>query len=48
MVILENAQSEIFIVAKVNEEIITNLDVDFEKRYLVSLNPNLKKLNKNV
>ena len=46
MVILENAQSEIFIVAKVNEEIITNLDVDFEKRYLVSLNPNLKKLNK--
>ena len=46
MVILENAQSEIFIVAKVNEEIITNLDFDFEKRYLVSLNPNLKKLNK--
>ena len=46
MVILENAQSEIFIVAKVNEEIITNLDVDFEKRYLVSLNPNLKKLDK--
>ena len=31
VVILKNAQSEIFIVAKVNEEIITNLDVDFEK-----------------
>ena len=46
VVILKNAQSEIFIVAKVNEEIITNLDVDFEKRYLVSLNPNLKKLDK--
>ena len=46
MVILKNAQSEIFIVAKVNEEIITNLDIDFEKRYLVSLNPNLKKLDK--
>ena len=46
MVVLKNAQSEIFIVAKVNEEIITNLDIDFEKRYLVSLNPNLKKLNK--
>ena len=41
------ACSEIFIVAKINEEIITNLDLDFEKRYLVSLNPNLKKLDKN-
>ena len=46
VVILKNAQSEIFIVAKVNEEIITNLDIDFEKRYLLSLNPNLKKLDK--
>ena len=46
MVILKNVQSEIFIVAEVNEEIITNLDIDFEKRYLVSLNPNLKKLDK--
>ena len=46
MVILKNAQSEIFIVAKINEEIITNLDIDFEKRYLLSLNPNLKKLDK--
>ena len=47
MVVLKNAQSEVFIVAKINEEIITNLDVDFEKRYLISLNPNLKKLDKN-
>ena len=47
LVTVKNAQSEIFIVAKVIEEIITNLDVDFEKRYLVSLNPNLKKLDKN-
>ena len=46
MVVLKNAQSEIFIVAKINEEIITNLDIDFEKRYLLSLNPNLKKLDK--
>ena len=39
--------SEVFIIAKINEEIITNIDVDFEKRYLVSLNPNLSKLDKN-
>ncbi len=42
-----NTFSEIFIVAKVNEEIITNVDLEFEKRYLVSLNPNLKKLDQN-
>ena len=42
---LKTVNSEIFIIAKINEEIITNVDVDFEKRYLVSLNPNLKKLN---
>ena len=38
---------EVFIVAKVNQEIITNIDLDFEKKYLVSLNPNLKKLDQN-
>ena len=43
---LKTVYSEIFIVAKINEEIITNLDLDFEKRYLVSLNPNLNKLDK--
>ena len=37
--------SDVFIVAKVNQEIITNVDVNFEKKYLVSLNPNLKKLD---
>ena len=39
--------SEIFIVAKVNNEVITNLDLEFEKKYLTSLNPNLKKLDQN-
>ena len=39
--------SEVFIIAKVNEEIITNIDIDFEKKYLVSLNPNLNKLDNN-
>ncbi len=44
---LKTANSEIFIIAKVNEEIITNVDLDFEIRYLASLNPNLKKLDQN-
>ena len=44
---LKTVNSEIFIIAKINEEIITNVDLDFEKRYLVSLNPNLKKLDQN-
>ena len=39
--------SEVFIIAKVNQEIITNIDVNFEKKYLVSLNPNLSKLDNN-
>tara|TARA_X000000950_G_scaffold207047_1_gene248999 strand:+ start:102 stop:1031 length:930 start_codon:yes stop_codon:yes gene_type:complete len=42
---LKIVYSDVFIVAKVNQEIITNVDVDFEKKYLVSLNPNLKKLD---
>ena len=42
---LKIVYSEVFIVAKINQEIITNIDVDFEKKYLVSLNPNLKKLD---
>ena len=45
MIPLKEAYCEVFIVAKVNQEIITNIDLDFEKRYLVSLNPNLKKLD---
>ena len=44
---LKNTFCEIFIVAKINQEIITNIDLDFEKRYLIALNPNLKKLDQN-
>ena len=39
--------SDVFIVAKVNQEIITNVDLEFEKKYLTSLNPNLRKLDQN-
>ena len=42
-----NVLSEVFIIAKVNQEIITNIDLEFEKKYLTSLNPNLKKLDQN-
>ena len=41
------AYCEVFIVAEVNQEVITNIDLNFEKRYLVSLNPNLQKLDQN-
>ena len=44
---LKNTFCEVFIVAKINHEIITNIDLDFEKRYLIALNPNLKKLDQN-
>ncbi len=44
---LKAVYCEVFIVAKVNQDIITNIDLNFEKRYLVSLNPNLKKLDQN-
>ena len=44
---LKTAYCEVFIVAEVNQEIITNIDLNFEKRYLVSLNPNLEKLDQN-
>ncbi len=46
-IFLKTTFSEVFIVAKVNQDIITNIDVEFEKRYLISLNPNLKKLDQN-
>ncbi len=36
--------SKIFIVSTVNKEIITNIDVDSEAKYLMALNPSLKKL----
>ena len=47
VILVKPTYCEVFIVAKVNQEIITNIEVDFEKRYLVSLNPNLKKLDQN-
>ena len=39
--------SEIKIVTKVNNEILTNLDIENESKYLLILNTNLKNLNKN-
>jgi len=44
---LKIVYSEVFIVAEINQEVITNIDLNFEKRYLVSLNPNLQKLDQN-
>ena len=40
----ENVNSEIFIKAKINNQILTNFDVKNEKNYLLALNPNLKNL----
>ena len=40
-----NVYSKIFIKAKVNNEIITNIDIKKEKNYLLSLNPNLRNLS---
>ena len=37
---------EIIIIAKVDNEIITNIDIEIEKKYLLLLNDRLKKLNK--
>ncbi len=39
--------SEIRIVTKVNNEILTNIDIENESKYLQILNANLKNLNKN-
>ena len=41
----KTAYSEVFIVAEINQEVITNIDLNFEERYLRSLNPNLQKLD---
>ena len=41
--------AEIFIQAKINNEIISNIDIKNEKNYLLALNPNLKNLsNKDI
>ena len=43
------ASAEIFIQAKINNEIISNIDIKNEKNYLLALNPNLKSLsNKDI
>ena len=39
--------SEVFIVAKINKNIITNVDIKNEEKYLMALNPNIKKLSEN-
>ena len=39
------ANSKIFIKAKVNNQIITNVDVKNEKNYLLALNPSLRNLS---
>ena len=43
------SNSKIFIKAKVNNQIITNIDVKNERNYLLALNPNLRNLSeKNI
>ena len=39
--------SEVKIVTKINNEILTNIDIENESKYLIILNNNLKNLNKN-
>ena len=38
--------TEVKIVAKINNEILTNIDIENEIKYLLILNTNLKNLNK--
>ena len=44
---IANAAISSFIVIKVNNEIITNLDIKQEYNYLIALNNELKNLDKN-
>jgi len=44
---IKTSSGEVFIVAEINQEVITNIDLNFEERYLKSLNPNLQKLDQN-
>ena len=39
--------SEVNIITKVNSEILTNIDIENESKYLLIINTNLKNLNKN-
>ena len=41
-----NVNSEIFIKAKVNNQILTNYELNNEKNYLLALNPSLRNLSK--
>ena len=41
------SSQEILIISKVNDEIITNIDIENEKKYLLLLNNNLNKLKEN-
>tara|TARA_B100001093_G_C26647800_1_gene936103 strand:- start:95 stop:1030 length:936 start_codon:yes stop_codon:yes gene_type:complete len=43
----ESAVAEVFIVVKVNNEIVTNTDISNEAKYLEILNPNLKQIDNN-
>ena len=40
------SQENVYIELKIEDEIITNIDINNEKNYLISLNNNLKNLNK--
>ena len=43
--IIQNSfAAEIYVVLKVNNKIITNVDIDNEYRYLAALSPNLKNI----
>ena len=42
-----NAESNFYIVTKVDNEIITNIDIVQEANYLIALNNDLRKMNKN-
>ena len=41
------SDEKVFIELKIENEIITNLDINKEKKYLIALNNNLKNLDKN-
>ena len=40
--------NEIYVISKVNNQIITNADVNKEYKYLIALNPNLQSVEKKI
>ena len=40
-----HSENKVFLVYKINNQIITNVDVEYEKKYLVALNNKLKSLS---